>query len=183
MKTSQQKEKINTWQGSFEYNEDMKLRYQNMLKLLPPNYSYSSVLDLGCGPQYLKEFIDKNSTYTGVDLYPHNKDNIICDFNKNQFVDINADLVVIAGVFEYVYDTEWFIKKVCKTSNKYVLCSYIFKEYTNSFCDLWVNSHTQKELFDIFFQQGFKLAGYCLDPIHPIPNSTGYFCFEKNRNY
>jgi hypothetical protein len=171
-------EQPNTWQGTFEYNPDMKLRYENMLKLLPPNHSYDSVLDLGCGVQYLKEFVG-GVAYAGVDLHKHKEDNIVCDFNKKEFVQNKADLVVAAGVFEYIYDLKWFINHVCEASNKYVLCSYNFKEFTGAFNTIWVNSLTQTEMFGMFFQNDFKLVAYAPDPINPIPNTTGYFCFER----
>jgi hypothetical protein len=180
----------NTWQKDFSYDSDMKLRYENMLKLLPSSSSpdknsFSSVLDLGCGRQYLRELLPENINYTGVDLYSHISDTIVCDFNKKQFIKVIGkpyDLVVCAGLFEYIYNVKWLIKKIADVSGRYILCSYNFDEFTRSHADIWTKRLlSQKTMFDLFYKNECSLIAYSIDPIKPYPNKTGYFCFEKKK--
>lgn len=81
---------VNLWKEDFKYDLEFKQRAQILLDLLSPEAkeSLESVLDLGCGVQYFREVLKENHlnpSYVGVDLYPHQEDNILCDFNHGEF--------------------------------------------------------------------------------------------------
>lgn len=174
---------INTWLESDPYDKDMILRCNSMLQLVECcNYSYDSVLDLGCGVQYLRNCIPLDKKYTGLDLYKHKEDTIQCDFNKKIFpINNSYDLVFMAGVLEYIYDKKWFLKEASYRANKYILLSYLFKEFVSvDFINIkWTTLMTQRELFDIMLNLKFKLTAMKPDAIHPHPNTTLYMLFER----
>jgi SAM-dependent methyltransferase len=64
------------------------------------------LLDVGCGPATLMNFLDKNIHYYGIDIAIHEPTaNLIeTDFVENPigFADRRFDIVVAQGVFEYV---------------------------------------------------------------------------------
>lgn len=183
----------NTWLENFTYDFEFLLRYEKLLNLLPTNLNkfprVDSILDLGCGMQYLREvmkhdFRFKNVQYLGVDLYAHKNDTIICDFNQKEFPKLSKDYrcVVCAGLFEYIVDLEFLIEKICALEPCYVLCSYNFKDFNLNHNPIWVKKlHTQEELFGFFMKRNFKLLSYKSDE-NKEKLTTGYFLFF-NQNY
>lgn len=167
------------------------LRYAKLLNLLPTNTKkfppVRSILDLGCGMQYLKEVIKhdfkfKNAKYLGVDLYAHKDDTLVCDFNKKEFPKLTKDydLIVCAGLFEYIVDLEFLIERICELEPHYILCSYNFSEFNLSHNKIWVEKlHTQRELFEFFFKRNYRLFSYVSDE-NKENLRTGYFLFYKN---
>ncbi|WP_194145408.1 methyltransferase domain-containing protein [Helicobacter sp. MIT 05-5294] len=172
------------WRADFQYDLEFKQRAQILLDLLSPTAkkSLKSVLDLGCGVQYFREVLEENGLklkYCGVDLYPHKSDNILCDFNANEFPQFrkNAfDCVVCAGLFEYILDLSCFVGKICTLEPKYILCSYNFANISPQ-NKIWVEKRlNQQELLGLFFGYGYGLNLY---KTHKRANPTGYFCFCK----
>lgn len=175
----------NLWKRDFKYDLEFKQRAQILLDLLSPEAreSLESVLDLGCGVQYFREVLRENHlnpSYVGVDLYPHQEDNILCDFNQGEFPYFSKDsftLIVCAGLFEYIWDLPKFIKRICSLSPKLILCSYNFINASEIDNEIWVrNRLTQEELFNVFLQNNYCLNVY---KTHKRNLPTGYFCFCK----
>lgn len=173
------------WKRDFKYDLEFKQRAQILLDLLSPEAreSLESVLDLGCGVQYFREVLRENHlnpSYVGVDLYPHQEDNILCDFNQGEFPYFSKDsftLIVCAGLFEYIWDLPKFIKRICSLSPKLILCSYNFINASEIDNEIWVrNRLTQEELFNVFLQNNYCLNIY---KTHKRNLPTGYFCFCK----
>jgi len=173
-----------TWSENFTYNPDMITRASNMLSLLD-GAEYGSILDLGCGIQYLREVIPDNVRYIGVDQYQHKKDTIICDFNKKQFPqvingeEVHSDIVFIAGLLEYLKYKKWLLKEACKASDKYILLSYNFKEFVNIPANIWLPLSSQKEILNVMFDNSFRLSKLIKDPLSGKVNVTLYMLFEK----
>lgn len=175
----------NTWKYDFKYDLEFKQRAQILFDLLSKEARnrLKSVLDLGCGIQYFREVLVENSlnlNYYGVDLYPHKPDNILCDFNQDNFpnfVQDSFDLVVCAGLFEYIFDLPRLIKRICALSPQFILCSYNFDNTSGVDNEIWVkNRLKQGELFDLFLQNHYCLNTY---KTHKRSLPTGYFLFYK----
>lgn len=174
----------NTWKANFAYDLEFKQRAQILLDLLSSKAKsrIKSVLDLGCGIQYFREVLVENGLnldYCGVDLYPQKPDNILCDFNQGEFPIFSQnrlDLIVCAGLFEYIHDLPSFVSKICALQPKYILCSYNFVNVGGE-NKIWVtNRLKQKELFDLFLQNDYCLNTY---KTHKRSLPTGYFSFCK----
>ena len=175
--------KMNTWERGFDYDRRMKTRYALLLEMVP-HLPFKKILDLGCGPQYLRELISENEKYmeleyVGVDLHPHKNDTVICDFNKNQFPDIQADAVFLAGIIEYIYDADWFIAEVSKHAGLYIIGTYNYADYRKRGSCLWVNAFSRSELEQKFEKNGFVLKEFKHFPDKSYLASTGFFLFEK----
>jgi len=134
-------------------------------------------MDLGCGKMYLRNFL-KNNYYIPVDYTKRDDDTIICDFNKKEFPDINADICFISGCLEYIEEYSWFINKVCNNSNRVIL-SYCT---TDEFPDLvlrksysWVNHLSEQTIRLLFDKNSFGLIK--TDKSH---NKDQIFIFEKS---
>ncbi|MDY3113380.1 MAG: methyltransferase domain-containing protein [Helicobacter sp.] len=127
--------------------------------------SLNTVLDLGCGIQYFKDVLCENGlnpTYVGVDLYPQKEDNILCDFNKGEFPNFDYkkfELIVCAGLFEYIIDLKKFVNKICSLEPDYILCSYNFLNITKQ-NEIWVKRLNQKDFFNLFFDNNYCLNSY-----------------------
>lgn len=175
---------LNTWLENFEYNADMVQRLTNMLSLVNMD-EVKSIADLGCGTQYLRGVLDEygwSGEYVGLDLYQHKESTVLCDFNKGQFaLEGSYDLIVIAGLLEYIYDLESFLNKVKAAAGKYILLSYIFYELAQKRSKIWMPLISQKALLDaILASQDFSLMKVMPDPLHPEPNTTLYMLFKRN---
>ncbi len=66
------------WQQIEYFNPDWKGRIGKMASHIAPG---ESVVDLGCGQMWLKEFLSASSRYTGVDYTQRGADTIVADFN------------------------------------------------------------------------------------------------------
>lgn len=158
----------------FEYfDESWQKRVAKMSNYLKPG---ESVLDLGCGKMYLREYLNNNN-YIPVDYTKRDKETIICDFNNKEFPSVKVDTCFISGCLEYIYDYKWFIEKVCNHSNKAIL-SYCT---TNEFSDKlirkqngWINHLSAENINQLFENNSFHLKK--TDYSH---NRDQIFIFEK----
>lgn len=146
------------WSEDEYFLESWKGRIKVLASLLKDE---ASILDLGCGMQWLKEFIPDHIEYYPVDFKKRTSDIIVCDFNKKQFPNIKSDVAFISGCLEYVNDTSWFISEISKSCST-ALCSYSSLE---KFPDIkfrktwmWVNHLTRDQVIDLFYSYGMELT-------------------------
>jgi len=142
----------------FEYfDETWKYRIQQMAAYIPES---ASVVDLGCGMQWLKE-IRPDLLYTGVDYAKRGSDTEVADFNQYEFPVVKANWAFASGVLEYVQDPKWFIKQICENFTSCVL-SYCVTD-THSFRQGrrdwgWVNDLSTVEIEAFFNAHNFELV-------------------------
>jgi hypothetical protein len=121
----------------------------------------SSVLDIGCGAQTLRQYLKPGCKYQPSDVIQSSPDVIFCDFNAGVYPDTKAhfDYVVCSGVFEYIRKPAEFLKRVPLLGHT-VLMSYNplfpggskFARLGNN----WVNHFTKSELENLFDQAGLN---------------------------
>lgn len=85
------------WRSDEAFDTSWKLRICQMAKYIDEG---ESVLDIGCGKGWLREYLPHDCRYIGCDLVKRDKDTIVCDFNAYQFPEQIADVVFISGVLE-----------------------------------------------------------------------------------
>lgn len=74
----------NTWKDDYEYLDFYKERYKFMSSFL--NFEkIKSVMDLGSGPEFLKDLLPQDIKYYPVDYLKKTENTIIRDFNKGEF--------------------------------------------------------------------------------------------------
>lgn len=110
-----------------------------------------SVMDLGAGNMHLKKILSSDVRYYPVDVEKKCKDTILCDFNKREFPNLKVDVVVCAGVLEYMKEPQWFLDNLLKCSRKIIL-SYKGRE---KFADSML--YTQ-EIIDYMRENGFCIT-------------------------
>lgn len=144
------------WNNLEKFEEHFFNRMKVMAEYIP---SGASVLDMGCGPMWLKRILSPDSIYYPVDYIARGKDTIVCDFNKHEFPDNHADIIFCSGVIEYVVDYKWFIKEIAAHGKKCIV-SYNPVEYTPDQKMReslnWVNSLSRAELISCFESAGFS---------------------------
>ena len=145
------------WKNIEYFPDDWQKRVAVMADLIPNGTQ--SIIDYGCGTQVLRDY-SKGATYTPVDYISRSTDCVVCDFNKNEFPEIAADVGIISGTLEYVNDPLWFIAKVagsCET----VIISYCTTECIRSRYwrrrMAWVNDLSSFDLVQAFKNCGFTL--------------------------
>ncbi len=161
------------WAEIERFDPAWKTRMAQMAALIPSEAQV--VVDLGCGPMWLKEFLSPGLSYHPVDYRDRGNGTIVCDFNQNQFPNIPCDVAFVGGCLEYVTDYEWFVAQITQYAS-YALLSYCTLE---AYPDLqerrnnaWVNHLTEASLIDLFTAQGFQLIRHIRQP-------NSLFLFQK----
>ena len=166
--------KPKSWEEIEYFDENWKGRISKMACFIDPN---SSVMDIGCGKMWLKDYLPQNCEYIPVDYLKRSPECIVADFNKKQFPSRKTDVAFISGCLEYVKDYSWFISELCTHGNR-VIISYcttekfpvraIRKGYS------WVNHLSSKDLINLFEDHSFHLQ-----QITYAQNGEEIFIFKK----
>lgn len=137
-----------------------------------------SVMDLGSGKEWLREFLSPGIQYVAVDYCDRGTQNLVCDFNQHEFPQNKVDCAFISGCLEYIVDYSWFIKKVASAA-KTVIVSYNTTELVPDLSErkllAWKNHLSERELTELFRAQQMQLQKIDRSiPKNPI------FIFQKN---
>lgn len=160
------------WQDIEYFNPDWKGRIENMSKFVTKG---STLVDLGCGKMWLKEFVTKEEVYIPVDYIKRSNDTIVCDFNKHQYPKVNADTAFISGCLEYILDYKWFVAKLGANHKKCILSYCLienFPDKSQRIKKTWVNHLNETQICNLFKKNGFKL-------VNKVSSSNTIFVFEK----
>jgi len=117
----------------------------------------SSVLDVGCGAQTLKQHLKPGCRYQPCDVIKSSPDVIYCDFNAGiypQFTEL-FDYVVCSGVLEYIRKPREFLQKVPQWGQAVILSYNPLPPGGSKLERLgngwgWVNHFTRPELENLF---------------------------------
>lgn len=104
--------------------EGWRQRAKALSTLIPD--SVHSLMDIGCGEGYIRDFLPDDCKYFGVDYCKRSDDTIICDINKEPLPAIDVDAYYMAGSLCYVKDPFTFLRQLTKA--QYNILSYIRKE-------------------------------------------------------
>ncbi|MES0812694.1 hypothetical protein ABLO27_24590 [Roseibium sp. SCPC15] len=121
------------------------------------------VLDLGCGYQLPKQFLDTSCNYVPCDVVARTEDTIIADLNKREFPTGNFDTTLILGVLEYIPDINFVFEKLAKQSRKVVFSYCVANIQTPEALSVrttnrWLTHWNSKDLDTTFRRHRFKLA-------------------------
>lgn len=121
--------------------------------------SDSFVVDLGCGPMWLRDYLPAGVGYLGVDYMDRGPGTRVCDFNRKEFPETGKATFFVSGCLEYVEDPEWFAGMIAASAKKCVI-SYCT---TESFPDIdwrrrrgWVNDFPEDGLIRLFASHGLS---------------------------
>lgn len=151
------------WKDIEYFDQTWKNRIRQMAVFVPPN---CSVLDLGCGEMWLREFLT-NCVYIPVDYQARGPETIVCDFNHGEFPDKHADVSFVSGCLEYIEDPPWFIGQIAAHSHACVI-SYCSIEHFDDPAEraalAWKNSFDAKELISLFRAVDMRVAAQTFLP-------------------
>ena len=121
----------------------------------------SSVLDLGCGEMFLREFLPADCRYQPVDLVSRSPETIVCDFNNKELPPpARYDYVVCSGLLEYIHDVDWFVNNIVRYGRHFVVTYCSREQYPDRWFRLrngWVNGFSADEVVALFVRAGVKL--------------------------
>jgi len=140
------------WKYNEYFDQEWQARIEYMATMVG---SADSVLDLGCGPCWLRKYLNPNVTYYGCDYIQRFPDTLVADFNKYEFPDIYVDVCFGSGVLEYIYDLPWFINQCAKHCNTLIISYSSLNHYKNKKLRKklhWVNHYTESDVIDICFR-------------------------------
>lgn len=145
------------WAEVEHFDQAWRARISEIATLIPPG---ASVLDLGCGKMWLKDYFSGEQYYP-VDYTQRSTDTIVCDFNKREFPSIRADVAVVSGCLEYLKEYEWFISEIATHVERCVISYNSVEQYpdrTKRRAMAWVNDLTHAELIRLFRMRGMVLV-------------------------
>jgi len=90
-----------------------------------------SVADLGAGNMNLKKYLSQNTKYYPVDYKRRCDETIVCDFNKNEFPDIFADVYVLCAILYYIDNPVDFLIKCAKHAQKKIIIALNSRDMTD----------------------------------------------------
>jgi hypothetical protein len=160
-----------TWQSIEYFDIFWKNRIAEMASLIPHNTK--SIVDLGCGKMWLKEFVGADIKYYGVDYTYRDEHTFICDFNAQEYPNIQADCYFLSGIVEYIEDTPSFFQNIGQFTNTIIL-SYCSTDNVKNRQPFWVNHFSRKKIIISLDRVDFKLIKL-VENFH----SNDIFLFQK----
>lgn len=165
------KKKPKAWKEIEYFDEGWKNRIESMYQYMP--LGIKSIMDIGCGKMWLKDYLDSNILYFGIDYKHRGDDCYVCDLNKYEFPNFNTDIAFVSGCLEYIHDYNWLIKQI-SSHCKLCILSYCIFDYFDNLNERkqlgWVNNLSKIELINVFNSNGMRLEKY-------FTTQEGYFIF------
>lgn len=120
------------------------------------------VLDIGCGPMWLKSYLPIGVEYIGLDYKNRGHDCLVCDLNRDEFPTTDAKVYFVSGCLEYVSDVDRFIGTITKNANKCILSYCSIDKFPSSRERLrrgWINNFSTNEIIEKFRCGGMNIVG------------------------
>jgi hypothetical protein len=147
---------VDRWSSPLNLKPSWSSRAQVVAALLA---DCSAVLDLGCGRMDLEGLLAPGVRYLPCDLVARDPRTLVCDLNRGELPPVDADVVSLLGVLEYVYDPAALMAGIAVRWRRMVL--------TYNPADLacgrdrrshgWVNDLTSAQLVSQAAASGFDL--------------------------
>lgn len=148
-----------SWKEIEYFDESWKERIKNMSLFIPKETQ--TVMDLGCGKMWLKNYLSAECKYYGIDYKDRGEGSEVYDLNKYQIPSLIVDVIFISGCLEYIEDYEWLIKEVV-TKCKLCIISYCVLDTFSNIKErrslTWVNDLTEIQLIHLFGKNKMKLT-------------------------
>lgn len=146
------------WKDFEYFDEAWKERIHLMAQFIPPGTQ--SVLDIGCGKMWLKDELDPNCEYYGLDYIDRGPGSHVADLNKHQFTERHFDTAFVSGCLEYIYDYNWLIKEIQQHCSVCILsyCAVdIFNNPKERISLGWVNHLSEQDIVALFAASNMQL--------------------------
>jgi hypothetical protein len=161
------------WSEKHNLHQSWSSRAHTVSKLIGDN---SVVLDIGCGNMDLEKSLPGGCSYIPADIVARDDRTLICDLNGGLVPAVDADVVTMLGVIEYIHDPQAALMLLASRWKHLIL--------TFNPTDLdalrdrrvhgWVCNLKSAELVEVVKNAGFDLIG-----IIPIENRQNVYEFKK----
>ncbi|MBW9064489.1 hypothetical protein JNB71_14265 [Rhizobium herbae] len=120
----------------------------------------SGVLDLGCGKMDLEKFLESGITYQPSDIVARDERTIVCDLNNGEIPDIDANVVTMLGVLEYIYEPAKLLEKLAARWSRLIAtyCPADLDAGRDRAAHGWLNALTSAALVSTAVAAGFDLT-------------------------
>jgi hypothetical protein len=149
---------IKSWKEIEYFDEAWKERIQLMAGYIPPGTN--SLMDIGCGRMWLREYLPASCKYYGIDYVNRGPGSVVFDLNQHEFPGFSCDVAFVSGCLEYIDDCEWLINNISGHNDKCII-SYCTKDV---FADpaerrrlFWKNDLTEQQLIALFEKNRMNL--------------------------
>ncbi|CAL4869163.1 hypothetical protein MMA231_03454 (plasmid) [Asticcacaulis sp. MM231] len=119
------------------------------------------VLDLGCGKMDLETALPAGCIYLPSDLVARDDRTLVCDLNAGELPAVEADVVTMLGVLEYIHDPSALLVSIAQRWSTLIL-TYNPSELDEGRDRLlhgWFNALTSAQLVAMAEVSGFGLVG------------------------
>lgn len=148
-----------TWQEVERFDPAWRERIERMCSFMRDDDL--SVVDVGCGPMWLRDYLPSNARYVGVDYVDRGEGTIVCDLNEAGMPDLVADVWFVSGCLEYLEDPERFIASAAKNARSCIL-SYCELRHFPSLHERkkrgWRNHLTAERIDALYSRHGMRLV-------------------------
>jgi hypothetical protein len=162
------------WTEVERFDESWKSRIEAMAAYIRAG---DAVVDVGCGPMWLRQYLPAGARYTGIDYKYRGEGMVVCDLNASPLPELPADIYFISGCLEYVQQPPVLIERMAALTRRCVISYCCIDEYPdvhNRSKRAWVNSFSADEVRQLFRQAGFE----CSESKKLVSGNTLFF-FEK----
>lgn len=146
------------WQKIERFEPKWKERIYQMAQHI--DAQDKSVLDIGCGPMWLKSYLPEGVDYKGLDYKNRGEGCIVCDLNNQEIPYVDVNTFFISGCLEYIVDSENFIKNISEYAKKVIISYCTLEDFPNLSerqARGWKNHLTLEQLIDCFAKHGMHL--------------------------
>jgi hypothetical protein len=166
------------WENIEYFDEKWKNRIGLMASYIPKDSR--SVLDIGCGQMWLKEFIPVTCEYFGIDYKYRGEGSAAYDLNKHEFpTGKKYDTAFISGCLEYINEPDWLIRQVSDHCNTCVI-SYCITDVFSNIEErrqlTWVNDLSDNDIKNLFSKHGWSLI-----ETTQTPTQNYIYVFQQNK--
>lgn len=132
----------------------------------------SSVADYGAGKLSLREFLEPAVLYCPIDYVKRSEDTVVCDFDRDSFPEIRADIAVCTATLVFLERAEKLLEHICTHTAQNIILSYVTREkFSNTAgrrASGYVNDFTHDDIQKLLLRHGFTLAEMRPDPANQI---------------
>lgn len=144
------------WAHSQNLKANWSSRAEVVAGLIDPGLR---VLDIGCGAMDLERALPDRCQYIPADIVTRDDRTIIVDLNTERLPDVQADVVTLLGVLEYIHEPEALLRALAERFPRVVMT------YNPSDLDIgrdrqihgWFNSLTTASLVATAARAGYRL--------------------------
>lgn len=156
---SKRSDHIKSWKEIEYFDESWKQRIRQMATYIPP--AAKSVMDIGCGKMWLKEYLPPGCLYYGIDYIDRGAGSYVFDLNAHEYPSFDAEIAFVSGCLEYIDDYKWLIEKL-SSHHQQCIISYcttdIFGDRKERRSLYWRNDLSDKELVALFAENNMQPA-------------------------